>query len=130
MKKVKSSILAGLAALLLVLPVWKDTSLKDISKPHLGVYECTQATLGSKDVLGEFSDIRLELKDEESFVVLYKRKKGKTKEWKGKYRYDKERGVFIVEEKGKRKEFPFEEGKVTVIFPVGKKNMVLCFEQK
>ncbi len=132
MKKIKSSLLAGVAALTLLLPNLQNTELKDIAKPHLGVYECKRATLGNQDVLKEFKEITLELQDEENFRLLYTEKKGDRKELKGKYLYDKEKGelTFIEEGSGIRKRFPLSEGKITVTFPVGKKRFALQFEQK
>ncbi len=130
--KVRSSILAGLAALLLSACSWKDTQLTDIAKPYLGTYECTQAHLGSLDLLDRFTDIRLELKDEENFILLYKEKGKEGKKLEGKYRYDEERGVLIATDakEGLRREFPFAQGKLTVTFPVGRRNFVMQFERK
>ncbi len=130
--KLKTSILAGLSALLLWAPSWKDAQLTDISKPYLGVYECTQAHLGSLDCLQRFSDIRLELKDEENFLLIYQEKGGARKKVEGKYCYDKERKVLVATDakKGLRREFPFEEGKLTVTLPVGRKNLIMQFERK
>ncbi len=130
--KLKTSILAGLSSLLLLAPSWKDSKLTDIAKPYLGVYECTQAHLGDDDCLERFADIRLELKDEENFVLVYKEKKGARKKVEGKYRYDKERKVLVAtdEKEGLQREFPFDGGKLTVTFPVGRKTFVMQFERK
>ncbi len=130
--KLKSSILAGLSSLLLFAPSWKDSKLTDISKPYLGIYECTQAHLGDTDCLERFADLRLELKDEENFLLVYKEKGGTRKKVEGKYRYDKERKVLVAtdEKEGLQREFPFEEGKLTVTFPVGRKTFVMQFERK
>ncbi len=132
MNKLKSSLLAGLTCLLFTIPSGQDVTLKDIAKPYLGGYECTQAYLGSKDCLDRFTDLRLELKDEENFLLYYREKGGERKTVEGKYRYDKTaQAVFIKDEKaGIERAFPLINGKLTVSFPVGKKNMVLQFERK
>ncbi len=129
--KLKTSLLAGISALLLFAPSWKDAELTDIAKPYLGVYECTQARLGSLDCLDRFDDIRLELKDEENFLLIYKEKGGERKKYEGKYRYDKERKVIILtdEKSGLHREFPFEQGILTVTFPVGRQSFVIQFEK-
>ncbi len=132
MKKIKSSLIGGLFSLLLLFPAIKDTDLKDIAKPYLGVYECTQAHLGSLDCLEGFTDISLELKDEENFLLFYKEKGSARKKIEGKYHYDRERKVLtLVDERvGFTREFPFTDGKLTVSFPVGSKMLVLQFERK
>ncbi len=131
MKKLKSSILAGLSALLLLFPSAKS-SLPDIAKPYLGVYECTQATLGGKDLLDKFSTVLLELNDDENFTLVYEEKGVKRKQIKGKYDYDEKRGVLTLSEKSGifKREFPLNGGRLTITFPVGGKTAVLQFEQK
>ncbi len=129
--KLKSSILAGVAALLFLFPNIKESTLDEIAKPYLGIYECTEARVGSKNVLEEFSDLRLELLKDGNFTLFYKPKKGKRKQAQGKYSYDEERGVLVLEEEGGlQREFPFTNGQITVSFPVGKKTVVLQFQQR
>ncbi len=127
--KLKSSILVGALSLLLLLSPSKG-ELSDITKPYLGVYECTQATLGEKDCLERFSYVRLQLKDEENYVLSYQEKKGKRKQIQGKYSYDKQRGVVTLkDERGVfKREFPLQEGRLTVSLPIGGKMLVLQFE--
>ncbi len=128
----KTSILAGISSLLLFISCVKDSELTDIAKPHLGVYECTQAQLGSLDCLEHFSDVRLELTDEENFTLFYKEKRSERKKVEGKYRYDKERSLLVMEDEkaGFYREFPLEKGKITVSLPVGGKLLVMLFERK
>ncbi len=127
--KLKSSLLAGLSALLFLLP----STLKDIAKPHLGVYECKEAKLGKEEYLDRFDEIVLELKGDGEFILYYAEKGGEKKREKGKYRYDSERGVLTVVAGGGRllkREFPLKEGELLVQFPVGGKWLSLRFEQK
>ncbi len=128
----KTSLLAGIASLLFLCPAWKKNELTDISKPYLGSYECTEARLGSRDCLERFIDIRLELADEENFTLFYQEKGEARKTVKGKYRYDKARSVLVVtdEKSGISREFPLEKGKITVFFPVGRKELVLQFTKQ
>ncbi len=128
--KLKSSLLAGLSALALLLPAVKDNSLKDIAKPYIGVYECKHATLGSTDVLSEFSTLTLELTDAEHYVLYYQRKTGKKEKQKGRYRYDKEQRSILLTANGVERTFPLVNGRLIVVFPVGGKEFVLHFEQK
>ncbi len=130
--KVRSSIVAGISALLFLFPNLKDSELKDIAKTHLGVYECKRATLGKEDFLNDFVDIRLELTDAENFLLLYQKKSGEKKKIQGKYNYDREKKILTMEDKsgGFKREFPLVDGKLLVSLPLGKKLLVLHFEQK
>lgn len=124
----KTSILAGVLSLFLFAA--PKTNLTDISKPYLGTYDCTKAYFGSRDILSEFSILRLELKDEENYCLYYQEKSGQRNCVAGKYSYDIKKGVVTFSEKGGFvREFPFEKGKLTVAFPVGNRNVVLQFER-
>ncbi len=124
----KTYILAGIFSLFLVTA--PQSNLTDISKPHLGAYDCKKAYFGSKDLLSEVSVLRLELKDEENYCLYYQEKNGQRDCVEGKYAYDRERGVLTFREKGGiAREFPFENGKLTVTFPVGNRTVVLQFER-
>ncbi len=116
----------------MLLPTLRDRTLQEVSKPYLGAYECTQATLGSRDLLKRFSEIVLELKDEENFTLYYQEKSGERKKVEGKYAYDEETEMLTLTERGSgiRKSFPLKKGKLTVSLPVGRKQLVLQFEQK
>lgn len=135
MKKyvLKSSLCAGLAALLLTLAPVKG-SLKDITKPYLGAYECKSATLGDKEYLDDFSYIRLELKADESFSLYYAFKGGEKKEETGRYKYDGENKSVTLIGKGLgnrefKKSFPLDNGKIFITLSVGGKMLIMEFEQ-
>ena len=133
--KLRSSFLAGVAALLLSFSAFgaQKGELTDIAKPYLGVYECTQAQLSNRDLSKRFDDVKLELQDKGEYTFYYKEKGSKTKKVKGKYRYDDKRetlvfylpnGSFI------HREFPLKKGVLTVSVPYGDKILILQFEQK
>ncbi len=124
----KTTILAGVLSLFLFAA--PKTNLTDISKPHLGVYDCKKAQLGSRDMLSNFTLLRLELVDEENYRLCYGEKNGERKSLEGKYTYDVERGVIIFQaDGGIKREFPFDKGKLTVTFPVGNVTAILQFER-
>ncbi len=129
--RLKSSLLAGGIALCLLFSSWRESGLKEVAKPHLGTYSCTEARIGDKDLLEEFSQIQLELKAGK-YTLYYKEKEGKGGKLEGEYSYDEEREtLFLTDDKrGIKREFPFANGKLTVAFPVGKKECVLRFERK
>ena len=128
----KSFILAGILSFMALFPNVKDSTLKDIVKPYLGQYECKSAQLGDKDCLEKFSYIRLELKDDENFILYYKEKEGRKKELEGKYAYDKEKGVVKLCDKNGvfKREFPLDKGILTISLPLGDKILILQLEQK
>lgn len=131
MKKVKirSSFFAVLCSLLALFPTPKG-ELKDIAKPHLGFYECETVTLSGKDLSGEFSYIRLELKEEEVFLLHYAKKGGKEKTEKGVYHYNKEKQTITLSGAGFKREFPLKEGVIDVHIVFGTKNLMMKFKQK
>ncbi len=132
MNKLKSSVLAGLSTLLFLFPNCKESTLDEIAKPYLGAYECKQATLGSKDILAEFTSVSLEFIDENQFVLYYQEKEGNKKSVKGNYVYDKEKSVItLTDEQGIfKREFPLVDGKLTISLPIAGKILKLEFEQK
>ena len=127
----KNLILAGLLSLVALFPS-KKGGLDDIAKPYLGEYECITAQIGEKDCLDKFTYIRLELKDEGEFVLDCKEREGKKRQIKGKYSYDKEKGVLTFTDQvgGFKREFPLKKGSLTVSLPMAGKMLVLQFEQK
>ena len=130
MKKLKSSFAVGLTALLLSCAGGGKEDLKDIAKPHWGVYECTEARMGEQDYLARFSKLDLELKEDGTCVLYYCEKNGKQQTQKGRYRYDSERSQLTLLGGGIERGFPINEGVLTVAIPIGGRMVVLKFEQK
>ncbi len=127
----KSSILAGLCALCVV---GKSSSLKDISKPYLGEYECKQATYGEKDYLEDFTYIRMELKSGDRFVLSYCDKLTKKKnQVEGEFTYDEQTSTVTLQLEGDaciKRQFPLKDGVLLVVTTLGNKILQLRFEQK
>ena len=127
--KLKSSVFALLCSLLALFPAPKG-ELADIAKPHVGFYECEQASLSGKDLSSEFSYIRLELKADDTFLLHYAKKSGEEKTEKGFYSYNKERESITISGGGINREFPLKEGVIDVHIGFGKKNLTMKFKQK
>ena len=132
--KLKSSMLAGFMSMLLWFPWvgWKSSTLKDITKPYLGVYECREAKLDEKDYLQDFDYIRLELKSKNRFVLSYQAKGEKVKEEKGRYQYDKEEQTITFQADGMpfiKRKFPLKNGEVIITSLLGDKTLYIRFEQ-
>lgn len=130
--KIRSSVLAGLTALILCGTGLKDSSLTDIAKTHTGVYECKSVTLGDREYLDEFSYIRLVLNLDDSFSLYYCAKDGKERKESGKYSYDKRKNTVCLSLDRKseiKREFPLEKGVLVITLPVGVKTLIMKFEQ-
>ena len=138
MKKnlLKSSLLSGLITLLLLSPWWtamRSGTLTDISKPYLGVYECQSAQYNGKDLLEDFSYIRLELAKDDCFTIYFQEKDGKARKAKGKYHYNTQREtitMYTQDFASIKREFPLQKGILLVEFPIGGKTVFLKFKQK
>ncbi len=130
---IKSSILAGIASLLFSFSALKVGSLTDITKPYLGEYECKTAMYGKKDLFEHFTNIVLELREDNTFALRFEDMKGKKREEKGTYEYDKEKNVFRFKLRGKReikRDFVLEKGIVSGALKLGRRTLYLQFEQK
>ena len=134
--KLKSSFLAGLCVLLAVVSnlfAFQNSSLKEVSKPYYGVYECQQARLGDKDFLLEYSKISLELQRGGVFTLHYCGKNGREGEVRGKYVYDEKRQTISLQSdafKSIKREFSLRKGVLTLSFPILDKQLTLIFQQK
>ena len=131
--KIKSSLLVGVTALLFAFPTAGKNDLTDIAKPYLGVYDCTQAKLSEKDLLANFDDLKLELKDKGEYVLYVKEKGGKAKKVKGKYQYDKKSETITIQVADSRifhRAFPLKKGVLVINVPYGDKILQLQFMQK
>ena len=134
--KMKSSLLTGLLSLFLAFPflgIMRTGSILDVAKPHLGEYECIQAELDGKDMLQDYTYIRLELKGDNTFVLHFKDKGGELKSEKGNYRYNEKEKTVVMQLQSFRffkREFPLEKGILSIELPVGGKNVILKFEQR
>ncbi len=127
----KSSILAGLCALCML---GKSSSLKDISKPYLGEYECKQATYGEKDYLENFTYIRMELQSGDRFVLSYCDKlTNKKNQVEGEFVYDEKTNTVTLQlgnDACIKRQFSLKDGVLLVVTTLGNKILQLRFEQK
>ena len=131
--KMRSSIMASVAALLFSFSALQKGSITDITKPYLGTYECERADLGSGDLLARFDDLRLELKDKGEYVLYYKEKGAKIKKINGKYHYDEQSktiSLYLPNSRHIHREFPLSKGVLTITVPYGEKTLRLTFAQK
>lgn len=107
--------------------------LKDVAKPHVGVYDCITAQFGDKDLLADFRYLRLELQAGGGFVLRYADKFGKSGKTEGEYAYDRARGKITFRHpklQGVEQEFFLKNGEITLCFPVGNRQILLKFARK
>ncbi len=105
--------------------------MPSVTKAHLGVYECQEATLDEKDLLSYCKDLSLELKDKNTYILHYTIKGKKPQNIQGKYLYDEEKGEITLNfEGGKKRSFPLKNGQLQVYVPLGKKRLKINFQQK
>lgn len=97
--------------------VSKMSSLPELSKPYVGVYECETITLGGEDYAEKFDDLRLELGYDGAFTIVYSAD-GNKGELGGNYTVDPEAGEITLSSRyGLRSvsyTFPMEKGKILI----------------
>ena len=131
--KLKSTLAAGAATLMLCLGNIKDSTLKDVARAYLGEYECSYARLGDKEYLEGFDFVRLELKKDGTYRLTFKEKTGKKHAETGRYEYDesaKKLRFCPREDSAFKKEFPLVDGVLTVTAQIGNQQLIVCFTQK
>ena len=72
-------------------------SLKSITKPYVGEYECVEARLGETNLLEKYEFITISLLDDKKMEVSYKSKNGKKKTFEGAYKVNEETREFTGE---------------------------------
>lgn len=94
-KKIKVlSLILCLVAVLMLIPACSsianadNSSLKSLTKPYIGEYECVEARLGEKNLLDKYEFIKITLLDDENMEVSYKPVNGKKKSYEGGYTVD------------------------------------------
>lgn len=129
----KVLLLTVISSLLFPFSAYKDGSLKEITKPYLGQYECRLATLGSLDCTDRFKSIIIDLGENNAFTLTLTDKTGKKHVETGKYSYDDKKHALTfygVNNRDFERTFPLSEGKFVITVPFGAKTARLVFEQK
>ena len=130
---IKTAILTLLCMMSMLFSGWKDNSLKDITKPYLGEYECTQALFGDVDYLNALEDVSLTLEKENKFILTFCEKGKEKQTLKGVYEYNKDRETITLKSVDKnyfKREFPLKKGILYITVGIGEKTLSLQFKQK
>ena len=134
--KLRSSLLVGICVLLAAFSNFfalKNSSLKEISKPYFGVYECERARFGDKDLLLNYAKLTLELQRGGVFTLHYCENNGREGEMQGRYSYDEKTQTITFQAeplKGLKREFTLRKGVLTLSFPILDKQLCLIFKHK
>jgi hypothetical protein len=129
--RLKTSALSIIGAILFCFSSQTNSSLPDITKPYLGEYECKNATLGERDYMSYFDDIRLELKSDETFSLRYQTIDGRKGEETGKYAYNPQTQTICLElQQGVKRCFPLKKGILSISFQIGDKLLNAQFKQR
>jgi hypothetical protein len=112
---------------------WKNNSLKEITKPYLGEYACTQAMFGGEDFLNGFEYITLALEKDNNFTLTFCEKEKTKQIHKGKFSYNEKKQTIALKgakKMGFQKEYPIKNGEIFITIGMGKLSLALKFEQK
>lgn len=112
---------------------YKEGELKEITKPHLGQYECQMATLGDYNLAEHFKSILLELGENNTFTLTAVEQTGKKRVETGKYSYDDKKQTLTFFGENNRvfkRETTLCKGEFCITVPFGNKTLRLAFKQK
>lgn len=129
MKRLRIVLLFPVVFLLCACEVQELTSLKEISRPYEGVYECETLTIGGREAKDHFELIRLELKRDGTFRLFYQTAEGAEGGYDGTYEANEE-GVTFTGRSGAFRPtftFPFEEGKIVITYLLGDELLYCVF---
>ena len=65
-----------------------DDSVKSLTKPYVGVYECVEAKFGETDLLENYEYVNLTFLDAKKFEISYKLKNGQKRSYESNYTVD------------------------------------------
>ncbi len=111
----------------------KSDSLKEITKPHVGFYECKEIYFNGENKTDEYKNLTVELTAKNQFILRYQDKDGKKIEKKCKYSYNQETGVVKLKNMrglwGVKSKITLQKGEMNVFVRFGKKNLKIKLEQ-
>jgi len=108
-----------------------DSSVRELTKPYINTYECTDARLGEEDLLEKFDYIKITILDDEELEVSFKKKEGKKKAYVCGYTYDENTKVLCAEIGilgfRFRQQTKIEHGKFSLCMPILGKTLFMNF---
>lgn len=126
-----------LSLLLLVFPACEmdaSGSVKSLTKPYIGEYECVEGKLGETDLLEKYEYIKITLIDDEKLEVNFKPKNGSHHSFEGEYTIDEATREFTGEAGilgyKFREQVIIENGEFVITKLIMSKPLVLKFKMK
>ena len=120
-----AGLLLPLVFMLSACDVSQMSTLPDLSKPYVGIYECERAMLGGEDMTEKFDYIRLELSYGGEFELTYRAQDGNEGGFSGTYEASAEKGEITLNAQSgilrKSFTFPMENGSILIDLPFGGK---------
>lgn len=99
------------------------STLRDISRPYAGEYQCKKLQLGGEDLLPRFEFIKLKLDAYGKFALSYADCEGGESGYSGGYRIEDGEITFTAAAEGAERSyvFPYDEGTVRIRLLMGEK---------
>jgi len=112
----------------------KSDSLKEITKPHVGLYECKEIYFNGEEKTDEYKNLTAELTANNQFILRYEDKNGKKIDKQCKYSYNEKTGVIKLKNVrglwGVKTKITLQKGKMNVFVRFGKRNLRIKLEQR
>lgn len=126
-----------LSVLLLVFPACDmetSGSVKSLTKPYIGEYECVEGKLGETDLLEKYEYIKITLLDDKKLEISFKPKNGNHHSFEGEYNVNSETHEFtgeagILGYKFKEKVI-IENGEFVITKIIMSKPLIMKFKMK
>ncbi len=132
MKKLKISLIAPF--LLLAFNLNSMSTLQDIVKPYVGVYECKIMSFGEEDILQKFNFVNLELKCDNKYLLKYEDAHSLKGEYSGDYSYDTRSNILTFSENAENRRYnksvQVKNGEFDVKINCGGKLLFVKFQLK
>ena len=109
-------------------------SVKSLTHPYIGEYECVEGKLGEADLLEKYDYIKFNILDDKTFEMIYKQKDGPRQSLEGNYSVNEETreitgeiGIFGYKFKENIK---IEKSKFTITKNIMGKPLIIKFKMK
>lgn len=101
------------------------SSLTEISKPYVGIYECEELSIGGVEQREAYKKLKLELDAEGRFALTYATTEGQKGEYHGHYKIDPENEEITFYSYAARRShtfvFPMKNGSISIDYNLGGK---------
>ncbi len=96
--------------------VERMTTLPELSRPYMGVYECEILRLGERELSADFEYLRIELYADGNFRLHYRTKGGEEGGFEGEFEADPTRKeiTFRLPKEEKSRTYPMREGAIFI----------------